>query len=136
MAGMDSRLDYEAIPHCIFTFPEIAAVGLTQEEAAARAIDCKTGKFQFAANGKAVAMGESEGPIKVICGPDDSVLGVHIIGPHASDLILEASLLVNLGLKVEEALHTVHPHPTLGETLYEALLDVQGRAIHLKPLRK
>ena len=135
MAGMDSRLNYQAIPHCIFTFPEIAAVGLTQEEAAARAIDCKTGKFQFAANGKAVAMGESEGLIKVICGPDDSVLGVHIIGPHASDLILEASLLVNLGLKVEEALHTVHPHPTLGETLYEALLDVQGRAIHLKPPR-
>ncbi len=135
MAGLDTHLNYQAIPHCIFTFPEIAAVGLSQEEAQSQGEVIKIGKFPFAANGKAVAMGESEGLVKVICSPDDKVLGVHIMGPHASDLILEASFLVSQGLQVETALHTVHPHPTLGETLYEALLDVQGRAIHLKPKR-
>lgn len=136
MAGLKSNVNYEAIPACIFSFPEIAAVGLTEEEALKRGLKIKTGRFRFAGNGKAVAMGEIEGMIKVLADEQDTVLGVHIIGPHASDLILEATAMVNRRMKTEEVAAIIHPHPTLGEALYEAVMDVNSQSVHLMPERK
>ncbi len=133
MAGLDRRVDYDAIPSCVFSFPEIATVGLSQEEAQSRGIDFKVGKFLFAANGKALAMGETDGMVKVIADAGDTVIGVHIIGPHASDLIQEASVIVKNKLKVSDVIGTVHPHPTLGEAFLEAVMDVKGRSLHSLP---
>lgn len=136
MAGQTSQVNYDAIPACIFSFPEIAAVGLTEEEALSRNIDIKAGRFRFAGNGKAVAMGETDGMIKVLADDRDTILGVHIVGPHASDLILEATAMVGRGMTTEEVAAIIHPHPTLGEALYEAVMDVNSRSVHLMPERK
>ena len=131
MNGLDSTVPYNAIPACIFSFPEVATVGLSTEEAKEQNIPVNTGKFLFVANGKAQTLSETDGFVKVLASTDNVILGVHIIGPHASDLILEASVLVQKKMTVDEALEVVHPHPTLGEALYEAILDVQKRAIHI-----
>lgn len=131
MAGLESHVDYEAVPSCIFTFPEIAAVGLTEEEMETRGIDTQIGKFPFIANGKAAAMGERDGMVKVIADTDHVIRGVHIVGPHASDLIQEAAVIVRNRMKLEDVASTIHPHPTLGEAFHEAVLDAAGRAIHL-----
>ena len=133
MAGLDHRVDYDAVPSCVFSFPEIASVGLSQEEAESRGIDIKVGKFLFAANGKALAMGETDGLVKVIADADEVIIGVHIIGPHASDLIQEAGVVVRNKLKAADVSGTIHPHPTLGEAFLEAVLDVQGRSLHSLP---
>lgn len=135
MCGMDTAVAYHAVPSCIFTFPEIASVGLSQEEAVASGLDFRIGKFQFAANGKAMTLGETDGLVKVITDEKDCIVGVHIMGPHASDLILEGTLMVREKMSVEQALGTIHPHPTLGEALQEAIMDVHGQAIHLMPGR-
>ncbi len=136
MAGMNSHVAYHAVPAVIFTFPEIATVGVTEEEAKAAGIGYRVGKFQFAANSKAVAMGEKDGLIKVIADDDGIVIGVHIVGPHASDLIQAASLMVKERMRTESVSTTIHPHPTLGEALLEAVLDVDNRSIHLVPRRR
>jgi len=136
MAGMDSRLDYNAVPSCIFTFPEIATVGISEDEARARGINCRIGKSQLAANGKAMTMGEKDGFVKVIADEENRIIGFHIIAPHASDLILEATLMVKEGLHTHQILSTVHPHPTLGEALQEAVMDIHKEAIHLMPARR
>ncbi|MEA1962096.1 MAG: dihydrolipoyl dehydrogenase [Bacillota bacterium] len=136
MAGMESQVAYHAVPSCIFTFPEIASVGLSQEDAKNRGIECKVGKFQMAANGKAMTMGERDGIVKVIADEEDRILGVHIIGPHASDLILEAIYMVKEGLTIAQVSGTIHPHPTLGEALMEAVMDVHKEAIHLMPPKR
>jgi dihydrolipoamide dehydrogenase len=134
--GLTGHINYDAIPNCIFSFPEIAVVGLNEEEAKARGISCKTGKFLFGANGKALTMGEEEGFIKVLAKTDTGeIIGVHIMGPHASDLIHEAVLMVDKKLTVEAVSKTVHAHPTLSEALIEAVLGVEGRAIHSAPTR-
>lgn len=131
MAGLESHVDYEAVPSCIFTFPEIAAVGLTEEEMETRGLDTKIGKFPFIANGKAAAMGEKDGFVKVIADTDHVIRGIHIVGPHASDLIQEAAVIVRNRMQLDDVIATIHPHPTLGEALYEAVLDAAGRAVHL-----
>ncbi|HBI27997.1 MAG TPA: dihydrolipoyl dehydrogenase, partial [Peptococcaceae bacterium] len=131
MAGLESHVDYEAVPSCIFTFPEIAAVGLTEEEMETRGLETKIGKFPFIANGKAAAMGEKDGFVKVIADTDHVIRGIHIVGPHASDLIQEAAVIVRNRMQLDDVINTIHPHPTLGEALYEAVLDAAGRAVHL-----
>ena len=136
MNGLDNRVAYHAVPACIFTFPEIATVGMSEDEAKQQGIACKVGKFQFAGNGKAMTMGETDGLVKVIADQDDRIIGVHILGPHASDLILEATLMVKNHMGVEEIRGTIHPHPTLGESLAEAISDIKGESIHLLPRRK
>lgn len=137
LAGLkDSQVHYHAVPSCIFTFPEIATVGLSEEEAKAKEIQYKVGKFQFAANGKAMTMGETEGLVKVIADENDVIVGVHIIGPHASDLILEGIVLVKNRLTIKDIQGTIHPHPTLGEALAEAILDLNNSAIHLVPKKR
>lgn len=133
MAGINSSVHYHAVPACIFTFPEIAVVGLSEDQARQQGINYRTGKFQFAANGKAMTMGETDGLVKVIADQDDSIIGVHILGPHASDLILEATLMVKNRMKIDAVKGSIHPHPTLGESLQEAIADIKSEAIHLLP---
>lgn len=132
IAGHSSRMSYEAIPSCIYTSPEIASVGLTEKEAAARGKAVKIAKFPFLANGKALTMGEREGFVKVIAGEKyGEILGVHIVGPHATDLIGEALLALKLEATWEDIGHAIHPHPTLTEALMEACLAAGGEAIHI-----
>lgn len=118
------------IPSCIFTFPEIAVVGITEEEAKAKGISYKKNKFLFGANGKALALGEGEGLVKVISDENNVILGVHILGPHASDLILEGTIMVEKKFTVSDLKEVVHSHPTLGEALHEAVLGINKEAIH------
>lgn len=136
MTGMDSHVAYHAVPACIFTFPEIATVGMSEDQAKQQGIAYQVGKFQFAANGKAMTIGETDGLVKVIADQDDTIIGVHIMGPHASDLILEATLMVKNRMRIEELKGTIHPHPTLGESLAEAIADIKGESIHLLPRKK
>lgn len=136
MAGMNSMVHYHAVPACIFTFPEIATVGLSEDQARQKGISYRTGKFQFAANGKAMTLGETDGLVKVIAAQDGTIIGVHIIGPHASDLILEATVMVKNRMKIADIKGSIHPHPTLGESLQEAIADIKGEAIHLLPKKQ
>lgn len=121
------------VPDCVFAYPEIATCGISEEQAKNRKIDYKVGKFKFESNGKALTLGETEGLVKVIAGRDDKILGVSICGPHASDLIHEASTAMTAGLTVEQLNNTIHAHPTLIETFSEAVLDVNNKSIHAAP---
>ena len=121
------------VPNCIFIFPEIASVGLTEEEAKQKEISYKTSKFMFGANGKALALGEPEGMVKVLCNEKEEIIGVHIMGPHASDLIHEAALAITNSMKIEEIKKTIHAHPTLSEAFFEAVMGLKGEAIHMVP---
>jgi len=129
--GLRSTMDYNVIPRCTFTNPEVASVGLTEEQAKARGYSVRLGRFPFLANGRALTLREHEGFVKIIA--DDKsgeILGVHIIGPRATDLISEAALAMKLEATVEEIANTIHPHPTLAETLREAALDAAGKPLH------
>jgi len=123
----------EIIPSCIFVFPEIACIGITENEAKENAIEYKTSKFLFGANGKALALGEVEGIIKVIASSQDVILGVHIMGPHASDLIHEGVMAINNNMKVDDIASMIHAHPTLSEAFEEAVLGLKGESIHAVP---
>jgi dihydrolipoamide dehydrogenase len=136
IAGHKGQVHYHAVPSCIFTFPEIATVGLSEEECVNKGINYRIGKFNFAANGKAMTLGQTDGLVKVIADENDVIRGVHILGPHASDLILEGTILVQEGIKASDFAGTIHAHPTLGEALMEAVLDVNGQAIHLSPRKR
>lgn len=130
--GKEKIYDSSVVPAAIFTSPEIGSVGLREHQAQERGINIKTGRFQFRALGKAHAMGEIAGMIKVVADVDtDKVLGVHIIGPHASDLVHEGALAIKAGLTVKEIADMIHAHPTLAEGLMEAAEDVHGEAIHV-----
>src|SRR6266576_1187671 len=133
IAGHGNRVpDYHAAPNCIYTDPEIAHVGLGEKEAKEKAISVKVGRFPFAASGRALTLGQSEGYVKVLADPESGrLLGAHIIGPRATDLIAEATLAVQNGLTLEQLDLTIHAHPTLPESLMEAALAAQGRAIHI-----
>ncbi|GAC1647698.1 MAG: hypothetical protein NVS9B11_20290 [Candidatus Dormibacteraceae bacterium] len=123
--------DYHAAPNCIYTDPEIAHVGLGEKEAKDKGLNVKVGKFPFAASGRALTLGQSEGFVKVIADASSGkLLGAHIFGPRATDLIAEATLAVQNGLTLEQIDLTIHAHPTLPESLMEAALAAQGRAIH------
>jgi dihydrolipoamide dehydrogenase len=132
MAGQAGHVNYHAIPNVIYTHPEIASVGYTEEEVKAKGIEYKTGTFPFMANGRARAMEESEGLVKVIAdAKTDRVLGVHIFGASASTLIAEAVTIIEFGGSAEDIARTCHAHPTLTEVLKEAALDVAKRRINL-----
>lgn len=129
------------VPSCIFIFPEIASVGITEEEAKNQGLTYKTSKFMFGANCKALTLGEPEGMVKVISsknqeGIGEILLGVHIMGPHASDLIHEAALAVSNNLKLEDIISTIHAHPTLSEAFSEAVMGLKGEAIHMVNSKK
>src|SRR3989338_2386147 len=132
IAGGSDVYDVRAMPAVIFTTPEIASVGLMEEEAKKAGYEIKVGKFPFAASGKALAVGKTDGFTKIISdAKSDIVLGVLIVGEEASNLIGEASLAIEMGATTEDIARTVHPHPTLTETLMEAAEAVHGRAIHI-----
>mgnify|MGYP001050440307 CR=1 FL=1 len=123
--------DYRAVPNCILARPEIAGVGMTEKEANDSGIPHKVSKFPFVACGRAVTMGETTGMVKMICHADDRrVLGMHIMGPHASDLIAEGVLAMRLGAAAEDIAHTIHAHPTLPEAVHETAMGQLEGAIH------
>jgi dihydrolipoamide dehydrogenase len=132
IAGQKRTPDYHAAPNCIYTDPEIAHVGLGEKEAKEKGIAVKVGRFPFAASGRALTLGQTEGYAKVLADAETGkVLGAHIVGPRATDLIAEATLAVQNGLTLEQLDLTIHAHPTLPESLMEAALAAQGRAIHI-----
>ena len=133
IAGHSNRVpDYHAAPNCVYTDPEIAHVGLGEKEAKDKGLEVRVGRFPFAASGRALTLGQSEGFVKVIADAGSGrLLGAHIIGPRATDLIAEATLAIQNGLTLEQLDLTIHAHPTLPESLMEAALAAQGRAIHV-----
>ena len=129
----DRAVDYHAAPNCIYTDPEIAHVGLGEKEARERGIEVKVGRFPFAASGRAMTLGHTEGAIKVIADArNDTILGVHMVGPRVTDVVAEATLAVQQRLKLRDLDLTMHAHPTLAESLLEAALAAEGRAIHVQ----
>lgn len=129
--GHEAEMDYTVVPRPIFTFPEVASVGLTEKQARERNANIKVGKFPWVANGKALASSEAEGFTKVIIGEYGEILGAVIFGPDATNLITEYSLAMRAELTADEVLATIHPHPTYSEALREATLAAEGRAIHI-----
>ena len=131
IAGQKPHIDFNIIPWVIYTWPEIAWAGMTEQAAKAAGHTVSTGSFPFMASGRARAMGDAEGFVKIVADADsDRVLGVHIIGPNASELIAEAVTAMEFGGSAEDIARTVHGHPTLAEAMHEAALAVDKRAIH------
>ncbi len=132
IAGKDVLMDYKVIPNCVFSMPEVASVGLTEEEAGKENNNIKVSKFPYMANGKAQGMGEAEGMVKIIADSDTlELLGVHILGAHASDLIAEGTLALSMKATASDIVNTVHAHPTLAETVAEAAEGILGKPIHM-----
>ncbi len=132
IAGKKTAFDVVAMPAVIFTDPEIATVGLTVKEAKDKGMDVQVGVFPYAANGRALSVAEPEGMVKMVGdAKTGKLLGVHIVGAEASNLISEAALALEMGAQVEDLALTVHPHPTLPETLMEAAEATLGHAIHI-----
>jgi dihydrolipoamide dehydrogenase len=131
--GRSNKVDYSKIPNCIFTLPEVASIGLTEKQAKEKGLRVRIGRYPFQSNGKALANGDSEGFVKVIADQElGQVIGVHILGDHATDLIGGLSVAMTLETTVEELGKTVQAHPTLMEAVAEASLDATKEAIHLQ----
>ena len=131
LAGQHGHVNYDAIPGVVYIWPEVASVGKTEEQLKAEGIAYKAGKFNFSANGRARSMNETDGFVKILaCASTDKVLGAHIIGPNAGDLLAELVMAIEFGASAEDVARTCHSHPGLGEAVKEAALAVDGRAIH------
>jgi dihydrolipoamide dehydrogenase len=131
LAGLDGHVDYDAIPSVVYTEPELASVGLTEEQARERGIEVKVGRFYFKANARAKALGREEGLVKLVAdAASGRLLGAHMVGPGVSELIHEATLCLRLGGTSQDIARTCHAHPTLSEAVKEAALAVDGRSIH------
>jgi len=129
--GEDAKMDYDVVPNVVYTHPEVATVGLTEAQAKENYPDAKSARFSFKASGRALALGESDGLMKLVtAGPHGRILGVHVVGPNASELIAEATLALRLEATAEDIVATIHAHPTLAETFREAALVSAGTAIH------
>lgn len=129
--GMNKRMDYRAVPNVVYTVPEVASVGLTEAQARERGYEVRIGKFQPGILGRAMAMNERGGIVKVVADSRyGEILGVHICAPQASDLLQEAVLAIKLEATLDDLVETIHPHPTLSESLMEAFHDAAGHAIH------
>lgn len=125
-------LNYDRVPNCTYCTPEVASVGLTERAAREKGYDVKVGKFPFSAIGKAKILGKSEGFVKIITESRyNEVLGMHIVGPKATELITEGTVALELEATIDELLHTIHPHPTLAEAVGEAAHAVTGHTIHM-----
>lgn len=133
MAGKEARpLNYDQVPGCTYCSPEVASIGLTEAKAGERGYDVAVGKFPFTAVGKARIINEATGFVKIVAEKKyDEVLGVHIVGPHATELIAEAGAALRLEATSEELVRTIHAHPTLSEAIHEAAEAVGGHAIHI-----
>ena len=129
--GEDAKMDYDVVPNVVYTHPEVATVGLTDAQAKEKYPDAKSSRFSFKASGRALALGEADGLMKIVtAGPHGRIVGVHIVGPSASELIAEATLAIRLEATTEDVIATIHAHPTLAETFREAALVSAGKPIH------
>jgi dihydrolipoamide dehydrogenase len=132
IAGKHGHVNYEAIPNVVYTWPEVASVGLTEEQCKAKGLEYKTGQFPFAANGRAKCLGNTDGFVKIISdAKTDRLLGFHVIGPNASELIAEGAIAFEFGGSAEDLARSSHAHPTLAEVIKEAAMNVEKRAIHI-----
>ena len=130
--GKRSQIDFKTIPYCVYTKPELASVGMTEAQARDQGYEVKVGTFPMAVNGKAMIMGETTGVVKYVTdAATGEILGLHMAGPRATDLIVEGALAIRLEATVAELMATIHAHPTVGEALMEAAHAVNGEAIHL-----
>ena len=135
--GGNRKIDYRVVPACNFTSPEVASVGLSEKKAREAGIDVKVGRFPFMASGRAQAIGATEGMVKIVGDKaTDEVVGVHIMGAEAGELIASAAMAMSMEATVEEIVHTIHTHPTLSETIMEAAEDYFGLGIHTPPAKK
>jgi dihydrolipoamide dehydrogenase len=133
IAGKKTVNDARVIPAVVFTEPEIASAGLSETEAKESGREFRIGKFPFAASGRAMAIADTTGFVKILAdAEDDRILGVHIVGPEASDLISEAALAIEMGAYTPDLALTIHPHPTLSEAVMEAAKHAMGEAIHIQ----
>jgi len=132
IAGQKDEYDARCVPAVIFTAPEMASVGLTEDQVKEKGIEYKTGQFPFAASGRAMTLMETDGFVKIISdAKTDEVLGVHMVGPEVTELIAEAALAIELGATVEDIARTIHAHPTLPEAMMEAAEAVHGMVVHI-----
>jgi dihydrolipoamide dehydrogenase len=130
--GEDKKMDYHAVPACIFTHPEIGSVGLNEKQAKEKGMEVKTGKFPMMASGRAQAENEPDGFVKVVVEKNSGkILGAQILGHRATDLIAELTLAIQMGAKTSDIINTIHAHPTLSEPIREAVLKAEGRPIHM-----
>ena len=137
IAGKPAQMNYDCIPSVIYTHPEVAAVGKTEQELKADGIDYKTGVFPFVASGRALAANDSDGMVKLLAHADtDRILGCHIVGPSAADLVQQVVIAMEFGSSAEDLALTVFGHPTLSEAVHEAALAVDGHAIHIANRKK
>ena len=131
--GNSETVNYKSIPSCVYTEPEVAGVGKTEDELKAEGTPYKVGRFDFRGLGKAKAIGKLQGFIKVLTDEDDVIIGATLVGPHCTDLLTELSLAVGLGLKAKDVGKVIHAHPSLSEGIMEALHDVHGECVHSVP---
>jgi dihydrolipoamide dehydrogenase len=132
IAGQKEAYDVRCVPAVIFTAPEMASVGLTEDQVKEKGLEYKTGQFPFAASGRAMSLMETDGFIKIISdAKTDEVLGVHMVGPEVTELIAEAALAIEMGATTEDIARTIHAHPTLPEVMMEAAEAVHGMAVHI-----
>lgn len=136
IAGHAAKVNYDLVPSVIYTQPEIAWVGKTEQQLKSSGENYRVGLFPFAASGRARALGDTTGMVKILAHAEtDRILGVHIIGPQASELIAQAVIAMEMGASSEDIALTMFAHPTLAESFHEAALAVQGRAIHIAQKR-
>jgi dihydrolipoamide dehydrogenase len=133
IAGKSPRpINYDRVPSCTYCQPEVASVGLTEARARERGYDVKVGKFPIPVIAKAQILGATEGIVKIVSDARyDELLGVHMIGPHATELISEGGVALQMEATVEELIHTMHAHPTVSEVIHEAAEDAHGMVIHV-----
>jgi dihydrolipoamide dehydrogenase len=132
IAGKKEAYDVRCVPAVIFTSPEIASVGLTEEQCREKGVECRVGTFPFAASGRAMSLMETEGFVKIVAdAKTDEVLGVHMVGPEVTELIAEAALAIEMGATAEDVARTIHAHPTLPEAMMEAAESVHSMAVHV-----
>ncbi len=131
MAGQPGHVNYDAIPGIVYTHPEVACIGKTEQQLKEAQVPYRKGTFPFSANGRAKAMGETDGMVKILAhARTDRILGFHVIGPHASDLAAEGAVAMEFSASAEDLARSVHAHPTLNEVVKEAALSALGRVIH------
>jgi dihydrolipoamide dehydrogenase len=137
IAGHKSLINYDCIPWVIYTHPEMAWVGKNEQELQAEGVEIKVGKFPFSASGRAMAANDTQGFVKLIADAQtDRILGCHIIGGNASELIAQAVIAMEFGSSAEDLALTVFAHPSMGEAIHEAALAVDGHAIHMANRKK
>ncbi len=135
--GGNRKMDYRVVPACNFTSPEVASVGLTEKKAREQGYEVKVGRFMYAGNGRAHAIGETDGMVKIVGdAATDEILGVHIMSAEAGEMIAAAALAMSMEATVEEIVHTIHTHPTLSEAILEAAEDYYDMGIHTRPKKK